>query len=78
MHIYKTTPIFTTNMFKLNENYEVYGRILKCKFLGYSLAETSTIITPNSQIYINIPRENFVISLLNSFIDSNFEVTKRN
>ena len=53
-------------MFKLNESYEVDRRILKCDYIRYSPAETSTINTPNSQIYINIPREDSVISLLNS------------
>ena len=38
-------------MFKLNENYEVDRRILKCDFIRYSHAETSTIYTPNTQIY---------------------------
>ena len=65
-------------MFKLNENYEVDRRILKCDYIRYSLAETSTINTPNSQIYINIPREDSVISLLNSYLDLNFEVVKKN
>ena len=37
----------------------------------------STINTPNSQIYINIPREDSVISLLNSYLDLNFEVIKK-
>ena len=64
-------------MFKLNENYEVDRRILKCDYIRYSPAETSTINTPNGQIYINIPREDSVISLLNSYLDLNFEVIKR-
>ena len=64
-------------MFKLNENYDVDRRILKCDYIRYSPAETSTINTPNSQIYINIPRADSVISLLNSYIDLNFEVVKR-
>ena len=64
-------------MFKLNENYEVDRRILKRDYIRCSPAETSTINTPNSQIYINIPREDSVISLLNSYIDLNFEVIKK-
>ena len=51
-------------MFKLSEKYEIDGRILKCDFIRYSPSETSTINTPNSPIYINIPREDSVISLL--------------
>ena len=64
-------------MFKLNENYEVDRRILKCDYIRYSTAETSTINTPNSQIYINIPREDSVISLLSSYLNLNFEVIKK-
>ena len=64
-------------MFKLNENYEVDRRMLKCDYIRYSPAETSTINTPNSQIYINIPQEGSVISLLNSYLDLTFEVIKK-
>ena len=64
-------------MFKLKENYEVDRKILNCDYIRYSPAETSTINTPNSQIYINIPREDSVISLLNSYLDLNFEVIKK-
>ena len=63
-------------MFKLNEN-EVHRRIRKFDYIQYSPAETSTINTPNSQIYINIPREDSVISLLNSYLDLNFEFIKK-
>ena len=41
-------------MFKLNERYEVDRRILKSVYIRYRPAETSTINTPNSQIYISI------------------------
>ena len=51
-------------MFKLNENYEVDRRILKCDYIRYSPAETFTINTPNSQIYINIPKNDSVISFV--------------
>ena len=61
-------------MFKLNENYEIYRRILKCDYIRYSPAEISTINTANSQVYINIPREDSVISLLNSYLELNFDV----
>ena len=64
-------------MFKLNENLEVDRRILKCEYIRYSPAETSTINTPKSQVYINIPREDSVISLLKSYLELNFEVVKR-
>ena len=64
-------------MFKLNENYEVDGRVLNCDYFRYSPSDTSTINTLNSQIFINLPREDSVISLLNSYLDLNFEVIKK-
>ena len=64
-------------MFQLNENYEVGRKILKCDYIRYSLAETSTVNTPNSQINIKIPREDSVISLLSSYLDLNFELIKK-
>ena len=64
-------------MFKLNGNYEVDRRILKCDYNRYAPAEISTINTPNSQIYINIPKEDSVCSFLNSYLDLNFEVIKK-
>ena len=64
-------------MFKLNDRYEINRDILKCDYIRYSPAETSTINTLNSQIYINIPREDSVVSLLNSYLDLIFEVVKK-
>ena len=61
-------------MFKLNEQFEINGDILKCDSIRYSPFEISTINTTNSQIYINIPREDSVISLLNSYLELNFDV----
>ena len=61
-------------MFKLSESYELDRRILKCDYIRYSPAEISTINTANSQIYINMPREDSVISLLNSYLELNFDV----
>ena len=61
-------------MFKLNEKYEINRDILKCDYIRYSPSEISTINTANSQVYINIPREDSVISLLNSYLEINFDV----
>ena len=61
-------------MFNLCEKYEVDRRILKCDYIRYSPSEISTINTANSQIYINIPREDSLISLLKSYLDLNFDV----
>ena len=49
-------------MFKLNQKYENNRFILKCDYNGYSPSEVSTINTAKSQIHINIPREDSVIS----------------
>ena len=61
-------------MCKLNENYDVDRRNQRCDYFRYSPAETSTINTPNSQIFFNKRREDSVISLLTSYLDLNFEV----
>ena len=61
-------------MFILNEKYEVDRKILKRDFIRYSSPEMSTLNTANSQICINIPREGSVISLLNSYLELNFDV----
>ena len=63
-------------MFKLNEKYEINRDILKCDYIRYSPSEISTINTANSQVYINIPREDSVISLLNSYLELNFDVLR--
>ena len=61
-------------MFKLSDKYEINRDILKCDYIRYSPSEISTINTANSQVYINIPREDSVISLLNSYLELNFDV----
>ena len=61
-------------MFTLNEKYEIDRRFLKCDCIRYSPSEISTINTRNFQIYINIPREDSVISSLNSYLELNFDV----
>ena len=61
-------------MFKLNEKNETKGSILKCDFITCSPSELSTKTTANSQININIPREDSVISLLNGYLELNFDV----
>ena len=61
-------------MFKLSERYQIDRRVQECDYIRYSPSEISTINTANSQIYINIPREDSLISLLKSYIDLNFDV----
>ena len=42
--------------------------------MRYSPSELSTVFIPNTQIYINIPRKNSVISLIKSYIILKFDV----
>ena len=63
-------------MFKLSEKYEIDRKILKCDYIRYSPGEISRIITANSQTCINIPREDSVIFLVNSYIEIDFDVLK--
>ena len=65
---------FSSEMFKLNEIYEVDTRILKRDYKEYFPSEKSTLNTGNSQININTPREDSVIGLLNSYLDLVFDV----
>ena len=60
-------------MFKLNERYEIKRSILKGGYIRNSPSKISTIETANSQIYINISREDSLISLLKSYLDLNFD-----
>ena len=60
-------------MSKLNEKYEVDRKFLKCDSIGYTPSELNTLNAGNSQVSINIPRENSVNSLLNSYLNGNFD-----
>ena len=50
---------------------------MNCDYIRYSPAETTTINTPDSRLDIDIPTEDSVISLLDSYLELNFEVIKR-
>ena len=64
-------------MLKLIENFQVDWRILKCDYKRCSPAEVSAKNIPNSQRKINIPREDSVISSLNSCLERSFEIIKK-
>ena len=68
------TCFFSFQKFKPNEKFEINRNTLKYDYIRYSPSKTSTINTPNSQIYFNIPREDSVNSLLNSYLVLNFDV----
>ena len=61
-------------MIKLSEKYGINRIFLNCDYIRYSPSEINTLNTPNSQIYINVPREDGVFSLLNSYLELNFDV----
>ena len=60
-------------MFNLFEKYEIDRNILQCSFIRYSPSEISTINNANSQNYMNVPREDSVGSLLNSYLHLLFD-----
>ena len=60
-------------MFKLSEKYQFDRKIPKCDCIRFSPSKISTINTTNSRIYINIPREGSLVSLLKSYHDLNFD-----
>ena len=75
MRIYKYENYFLLiKRFKLSERYQIVRRVLRCDYIRYSPSENSTKNTSNSQIYINIPREDSLISLLKSYLDLNCDV----
>ena len=61
-------------MFKLRKKHEGNRSNIKCDYIRYLPSEIVTINTANFQIYISKPRENSVISLITSDLDSNFDV----
>ena len=61
-------------MFELSEKHEIIRNILKCDYIRYNPSEMSTIKTATSQININIPREDSVVSLLKNYLETNFDV----
>ena len=61
-------------MFKLSEKYDVIRNILKCDYIRFSPSVISTIKTPNSYIFNNIPKGDCVGSLKGNLLKSNFDV----
>ena len=74
----KQLRILLLKGWKRNENYERdRKKIQKFDYIRSSLAETSTIKTPKRQTHILIPREASVIFFSNSYLDSNFDWSKK-
>ena len=66
-------PFHIWKMFELNKNSQLDRTILKCDYIGNSPREIGTINTANSQIKINIPRKDSVISRSKSYLDLSFD-----
>ena len=62
-------------MLKLNVTSGVIENILNCDYISFSPSEISTINTAISQIYNDIPRKDYVTSLLNSYLDLKFDLS---
>ena len=61
-------------MFKLSEKNEINRNNSKWDYTRYSPSKIKRINTPNLQVYNIIPKEDSVISLLNSYLELNFDV----
>ena len=61
-------------MFKLSERYQIHRRILKRDYIRYSPSEISTINTPISKTFINIPGGDSANSSFGSLLRLNFDV----
>ena len=61
-------------MIEQSEKYQNDRRILKCDYIRYSPSEIRTINSHSSQKDTNIPKKDSVFSLLNNYIDLNFDV----
>ena len=61
-------------MYKISGNYQNKRNISNGNYIRYSPSEISTVNAANSEMYLSIPTENSVISLLNSYLEVNFDV----
>ena len=61
-------------MFTLNEKYENDGKVLKSDYITYSPSKLSTINTVISQKFINMPREDSLVSFLPCYADLKFDL----
>ena len=56
-------------MFTPNEKHEVHRKVLEYDHSRFLIAETSALNRFSSQIYINLHKEDCVISLLKSYFE---------
>ena len=56
------------------KNTKFLEHFLKCDYIRYSASEISTINTPNSKIYLNVPRRDSGYSFSGSLLRLNFDV----
>ena len=64
-------------MFSLSQNYAFDRPILKCDYIRYTPPSLNLVIGENDQIFIDIPTEDSAISLKDSYLELDFNVTER-
>ena len=64
-------------MFNLSQKHIVDRPILKCDYIRYTPPSLNLVNGENNQIFIDIPREDSAISLKDSYLELDFNVTHR-
>ena len=64
-------------MFNLSQKFAVDRLILKSDYIRYKPPSLNLVKGENNQIFIDIPREDSAISLKDSYLELDFNVTHR-
>ena len=59
------------------QKYAVDRPILKCDYIRYTLPSLNIVNGENNQIFVDVPREDSAISLKDSYLEIDFNVTDR-
>ena len=62
-------------MFNLSQKHAVDRPILKCEYIRYTPPSLNLVNGENYQFFIDIPRRHSALSLKDSFLDIDFNVT---
>ena len=60
-------------MLQINERYEVDRSIFKCDYIRYTPTSLNNVETPNTQTFIDIPKEDDVNFLRDSYFELDFK-----